>query len=63
MALNPLIGFILSIALGLYLINFGFGFIAIPAAFAGMDKIVITLAGVLLIFGGFNYFRIPRVRY
>lgn len=54
---RPSVGLlILFIVFGLYLINYPFSFVKIPAAVTGMDKWIILVSGVLLIVGAINHF-------
>ncbi|MCX6751107.1 MAG: hypothetical protein NTZ83_06635 [Candidatus Pacearchaeota archaeon] len=50
-----LLFFILYALLGLYFINFGIQFVKIPAAISGIEKWIIFVGGVLLIFGAFRF--------
>jgi hypothetical protein len=52
--------FILYLLLGLYFINFGFNFIQIPAFFTTIDKWIIFVGGILLVFGGINLLKSNR---
>ena len=57
---GALIFFILYLVLGLYLINVAINFINIPEFFLKIDKWIIFLGGVFLIFGGINFLRVNR---
>lgn len=52
--------FLLYLVLGLYFINFGFNFMKIPAFLTSIDKWIIFVGGILLIFGGINSLRMSR---
>ena len=54
--------FFIDLILGLYFINFGFQFIAIPALISGMDKWIIFLGGIFLIISGISFLKTNRNR-
>ena len=49
------IGFLVHIILGLYFVNFAFEFITIPELLASIDKWIIFVGGVLIIFAGMTH--------
>ena len=55
-----LLFFILYLALGVYFLNVGFGFINMPDAISNIEKWIIVVGGVFLVFGGFNFLRVRR---
>jgi predicted membrane channel-forming protein YqfA (hemolysin III family) len=57
---GALIFFILYVILGLYLINVAINFINIPEFLLKIDKWILFLGGVFLIFGGINFLRVNR---
>ena len=52
-----LLGFIVFLVFGAYLINMPFSFLTIPEFISKMDKWISFLAGALLIVGGFYYLK------
>jgi len=58
-----MIGFIVYIIFGLYLLNFSFSFITMPAFIQSMESWLILISGVLVIIGGINYLRTSRRRF
>jgi len=55
--------FILYLILGFYLVNSGLSLISLPGAFASIDKWVVLLAGIFLLLGAFNHYRLKRYSY
>jgi len=55
-----LVFFILYVILGLYLINIGINFIDVPQFLLSIEKWVLFVGGILLIFGGINFLRVNR---
>ncbi|MEK6917940.1 MAG: hypothetical protein AABW51_03240 [Nanoarchaeota archaeon] len=57
--------FILFLIFGLYFLNYGFSFIALPKGMDVVNKWIIAAGGVLILLGGINYLRASRytVRY
>jgi predicted membrane channel-forming protein YqfA (hemolysin III family) len=53
----------LYIIFALYFINYPFGIIKIPENFSSIEPWIIFVGGVLLIIGGFNYFRRRKMYY
>jgi len=54
------IGFIVHLLFGLYLINSSFNFISMPDFIQSVDKWIVLIAGVLVIMGGLSYLRANR---
>lgn len=54
------IGFIVYLLFGLYLINSSFNFISIPDFIQSVDKWIILAAGVLVIIGGLSYLKTKK---
>ena len=52
--------FLLYLIFGLYFINSTFGFIAFPDFVLDVDRWIIFVGGILIIFGAINYFRAAR---
>jgi len=52
-----IIGFILYLFFGIYLINLSFGFISLPKFISGFENWIILISGILVILGGINYLR------
>ena len=54
--------FVIYLIVGLYIINMGFGFIPMPEKILFLDKWILLIAGVLVIFSGFRFLKeIPFV--
>ena len=49
--------FLLFLIFGLYFINSTFNFITLPEFILDIDKWIIFSGGILIILGGFNYFK------
>ena len=49
--------FLLYLVFGLYFINSTFSFITVPEFVLNIDKWIIFVGGILIIFGAFNYLR------
>ena len=58
--LNSIILFVYVI-FGLYFINLSFNFINLPGFFLNFNKWINLVAGILIIFGGFNFFKNKRL--
>lgn len=54
---------LLYIIFGLYFLNYPFGIIRLPEALSNIDPWIIFVGGILILFGGINYFRAGRNRY
>ena len=52
--------FLAYLVLGVYFINFPFNFLKIPEVVTNFDKWIIFVAGILMLFGAINYFRVKR---
>ena len=52
--------FLVYILLGIYFINFPFNFLKIPDVVRQYDVWIAFIAGVFMLFGGINYFRVNR---
>ncbi len=48
---------------GVYFINYAFNFITLPEFVNVIDKWLILVGGLLILFGGINFFRARRGRY
>ncbi|HLC87049.1 MAG TPA: hypothetical protein VJH65_02110 [Candidatus Nanoarchaeia archaeon] len=53
--------FLVYIILGIYFINFPFNFLKIPDVVRQFDIWIAFVAGVFMLFGGINYFRVKRI--
>jgi len=53
----------LYILFALYFLNYPFGILKIPESFSSIEPWIIFFGGILLIMGGFSYFRKGRLRY
>ena len=53
----------LYIIFALYFINYPFGIIKIPETFSSIEPWIIFIGGILLIVGGFSYFKKGRTYY
>ena len=54
---------LLYLVFGLYFLNYPFGIIKLPELLSSLDPWIIFIGGVLILFGGINYFRAGRYRY
>jgi cytochrome c biogenesis protein CcdA len=43
-----------------YFLNVGFNFIKLPAFFTDINRWIVVVGGVFLIFGGFNFLKTRR---
>ena len=50
-----MIGFGVHIILGLYFVNSAFEFVKIPEVFSSVDKWIIFIGGVLILFAGMTH--------
>ena len=57
-------GFLLVVYLifGAYFINYAFNFVKLPAAIDPINKWIIFIGGILIIFGGINLLRLNRYK-
>jgi len=53
----------LYIIFALYFINYPFEIVKIPETFASVESWIIFIGGILLIIGGFSYFKKGRMYY
>ncbi len=53
----------LYILFALYFLNYPFGVIVIPELFSSVEPWIIFIGGILLIIGGFSYFKRGRMHY
>jgi len=51
------------IIFALYFLNYPFGIIKIPESFSTIESWIIFIGGILLVIGGFSYFRKGRIPY
>jgi len=58
-----MIGFLVYLLFGLYLINTSFNFITMPAFIQSIEGWLILISGALVIIGGINYLRTSRRRH
>ncbi len=54
---------LLYIIFALYFINYPFRIVKIPESFSSIEPWIIFVGGILLVIGGFSYFRRGRVYY
>jgi len=52
--------FLAYLILGVYFINFPFNFFKVPEIVTQFDKWIIFVAGILMLFGAINYFKVKR---
>jgi len=50
-----LIGFLIYLVFGLYLLNIRLAFIKLPESFVAQNNLIYTIAGALLIIGGITW--------
>ena len=55
------IAFVIYLIFGLYFINYPFGIVKLPEALSNFDPWIIFIGGILILFGGVNYFRAGRL--
>ncbi|MDP2628999.1 MAG: hypothetical protein Q8P15_03845 [Nanoarchaeota archaeon] len=48
--------------LGVYFVNYPFGFFEVPEIILQNDIWIIFVGGLFLLFGGINYFRVKKLR-
>lgn len=53
----------LYILFALYFLNYPFKLIVIPALFSDIEPWIVFIGGILLIIGGFSYFKKGRMHY
>ncbi len=49
------IGFLIYLIIGLYFLNFPFGWVTMPEFIKGIEKWIIFAGGILVIIGGVKY--------
>ncbi|MEX0920487.1 MAG: hypothetical protein WDZ69_02805 [Candidatus Pacearchaeota archaeon] len=57
------VGSVLYLLFGLYLINASFVFVPMPNFIESIDSWIVLIAGILVILGGVNYFRANKNPY
>ena len=62
MVKSGMLGFILYLLFGLYLINSSFNFISMPDFIQSVDKWIVLVAGILVVLGGVKYLRRNKPR-
>ena len=55
-----IIGFVVYLIIGIYLLNVPFGIIPMPGFIQGVNEWIVFVGGVLVIIGGINYLRAGR---
>ncbi len=55
-----IIGFIIYLVVGLYLLNYPFNFITMPSFIVSIEKWILFIGGILVIIGGIKYLFSPR---
>ena len=55
-----IIGFVIYLMVGIYLLNVPFDLIPLPGFVEGVNDWVVFFAGILVIIGGINYLRASR---
>ncbi|HEB47354.1 MAG TPA: hypothetical protein ENI22_02695 [Candidatus Pacearchaeota archaeon] len=60
---SRLIVLLLYLIFGLYFLNYPLGIFTLPEAMSSLDPWIIFVGGILILFGGINYFRAGRYRY
>jgi len=53
---------VIYIVFGLYFINFGLDFVSMPSIIQDVNKWITLVGGILIIVGGFNYYRRARFK-
>ncbi len=54
--------FVVYLLFGVYLLNYGLKFFEIPESFSTAEAWILTIAGILMIFGAINILRISRLK-
>jgi len=52
-----IIGFVVYLIIGVYLLNVPFGLIPIPGFIQGINEWIVFVGGILVIIGGINHLR------
>ena len=55
--------FFIYLIFGAYFINYALNFIPIPSAIDPLNKWIIFVGGILVIFGAVNHFKLSRYKY
>ena len=55
-----IIGFVVYLIIGIYLLNVPFGLIPMPGFIQGINEWIVFVGGVLVVIGGINYLRTGR---
>jgi len=55
-----IVGFVVYLIIGLYLLNVPFDLIPMPGFIQGINEWIVFVGGVLVIIGGINYLRTGR---
>lgn len=53
---------LLYVLVGIYFLNYPLAFVEIPDAIAKFDPWIIFAGGILVLFGGINYFKTSRYK-
>jgi len=51
---------LVSLILGLYMVNVPLGIFNVPGALVSIEPWIVLIGGLLVVFGGISYKRIPR---
>ena len=54
---------LLYIVFGLYFLSYPLGFFTLPETFSNIEPWIIFVGGLLILFGGINYFKARRYVY
>lgn len=52
--------FLVYLLIGLYQINSAFNFVTLPSFFNTLDKWIIFIGGLLIVWGGINHLRVNK---
>ena len=55
--------FVVYLIFGVYFINQPFQFFKLPESILGIEKWIIFIGGILILFGAINYFKVKRRAY
>ncbi len=53
---------VISLIFGAYFINYAFNFLVMPAFVTSINKWIVLVGGILIIFGGINLLRLNRAQ-
>jgi len=53
---------LLHLIFGVYLINYSLDIISMPGFIRSLDKLIILVSGVMVLFGGINYIRYSKTK-